>query len=102
MGDGGDATGFVIAVGKLTAVGENLAQQLTVTCGIAITCLVLAGGIGLGNKLTVLVIFPLGVELGGGNQRVVDAKTPHLAEFRRILSSAEKKLVNVRIKIQEN
>ena len=71
VGDGGDATGFIIAVGKLTAVGENFAQQLTVICGIAIACLMLAGGIGLGDKLAVLVIFPLGIELGGCVEGVV-------------------------------
>ncbi len=71
VGDGGHATCFIIAVGEFTAVGENLAQQLTVTGGIAIACLVLAGGISFRNKLTVLVIFPLGIELGGCVKRVI-------------------------------
>ena len=71
VGDGGDATCFVIAIGKFTAALENLAQQLAVICGIAIACLMLAGGIGLGDKLAVLVIFPLGIELGGCVEGVI-------------------------------
>ena len=81
MGDCGYGAVLVSAVGEFATVWQTLGLDGHAVAFVVEDGLMLAAFVKRCTDLTIFVHLVFGVELGRRIKRIVDIKTPHLAEF---------------------